>query len=70
MNLSNGIQWTDADLRLVVYQSSFANSMTQQTDMNIYTPLVASLNPVKANKDGVMNGYEVLTILMNSYEFV
>ena len=60
MNLSNGIQWTDADLRLVVYQSSFANSMTQQTDMNIYTPLVASLNPVKANKDGVMNGYEVL----------
>ena len=60
MNLSNGIQWTDADLRLVVYQSHFPNAMTQQADMNIYVPLAASCDPVKANKDGIQNGYDVL----------
>ena len=32
-NLSNGIQWTDADLRLAVYQDHFPNAMTQQTNM-------------------------------------
>ena len=33
-SLSNGIQWTDADLRLSVYQDHFPNTMTQQTSMN------------------------------------
>ena len=59
-NLSNGIQWTSDDLKQVVYQSHFPNSMTQQTDMNVYVPLVASLNPVDSYKKGVQNGYEVL----------
>ncbi len=60
MNLSNGIQWTSADLNLVVYQSHFANAMTQAADMNIYVPLVGSTDPVKANKDGINNGWDVL----------
>ena len=60
MNLSNGIQWTDADLRLVVYQSHFPNDMTQQADMNVYVPLCASSSPEKAYKNGVENGWSVL----------
>lgn len=59
-NLSNGIQWTDGDLRLIVYQSHFPNSMTQAADMNIYVPLVASMDPVKAHTDGVNKGWDVL----------
>jgi hypothetical protein len=59
-SLSNGIQWTSDDLKLVVYQSHFPNAMTQASNSNIYIPLVASLNPVEANKKGVQNGWDVL----------
>ena len=59
-NLSNGIQWLSDDLKQIVYQEHFPNSMTQQTNMNVYVPLLASSDPVKANKKGVENGWEVL----------
>lgn len=59
-NLSNGIQWSSDDLKQIVYQDHFPNSMTQQIDMNVYVPLIASLNPTEANKKGIENGYEVL----------
>jgi hypothetical protein len=59
-NLSNGIQWLSDDLKQVVYQSHFPNTMTQKPDMNVYVPLLASLDPVEANKKGVNNGWEVL----------
>jgi small nuclear ribonucleoprotein (snRNP)-like protein len=59
-SLSNGIQWSSDDLKQIVYQSHFPNAMTQAKDMNVYVPLVASLNPEEANKKGVQNGWDVL----------
>jgi len=58
MNLSNGIQWTDDDLRQVVYQSHFPNAMSQVVP--IYVPLCATENAEESYKKGVQNGYEVL----------
>lgn len=59
-NLSNGIQWSDTDLRYMVYQDHFPNTMTQQTDMYVYVPLIASKDPVDAKMNGTVNGYDVL----------
>ena len=59
-NLSNGIQWSDGDLREIVYQSHFPNTMTLQTNMNVYVPLVGSMDPVKSYTDGVNLGWDVL----------
>lgn len=59
-SLSNGIQWSDSDLRLLVYQNHFPNSMTQVDNMNVYPALVASTNPLEAWKKGSQNGYEIL----------
>ena len=60
MNLSNGIQWSDDDLKQVVYQDHFPNSMTQQANMNVYVPLCATSNARESNKKGVNNGWEIL----------
>jgi hypothetical protein len=60
MNLSNGIQWKSDDLKQIVYQSHFPNTMTQAADMNVYVPLVASLKPAEANSRGINNGWEIL----------
>lgn len=60
MNLSNGIQWTDEQLRKVVYVANFPNTMALQPNMNIYVPKSPSLNPELSYKRGVNNGSEVL----------
>ena len=69
-NLSNGIQWADADLRYSVYQDHFPNTMNQQSNMFVYVPLIACHDPVKANEKGIMTGYDVLPknaqLLVNS----
>lgn len=59
-SLSNGIQWTDEELRTVVYTSNFPNTMALQSDMFIYVPKSPSLNPEQSYKTGVNNGYEIL----------
>lgn len=59
-NLSNGIQWTDDQLRKVVYTSNFPNSMSLQTDMNVYVPLAPSSDCEASYKKGVNAGFDIL----------
>ena len=60
MNLSNGIQWADDELRKYVYPANFPNTMAMQSNMFIYIPKAPSLNPEVAYKRGINNGFDVL----------